>query len=301
MSTDDGRTDPGPRALGASRSEWLCVRGLDTHVRRWGRPGGRPLVLLHGARDCAATFRFVVAALRGDWDVAAPDWRGHGHSGRAPGGYWTHDFLADLEALLDGLGLREPVDVVGHSLGGNVATLYAGLRPDRVRRLVSIDGLGPSPRRLPVDVGRMLVGWLDGLAAPDRRGYASLEEVAARLRAANPRLGAERAALLAEVSAECCADGRWRWLFDPAFRHSLPTLHRLEEWAEIWSRITCPVLWIGSSDTQGDAPSCDEATVAARLALLPQADFVRLADTGHNIHHDRPEEVASLVEEFLLR
>ncbi len=114
---------------GAARSAWLRVRGLDAHVRRWGRPGARPLVLLHGGRECADTFTFLVESLAGDWDVFAPDWRGHGLSGWAEGGYWTHDFIADLEALLDGLGLREPVDVIGHSLGGNVASLYAGLRP----------------------------------------------------------------------------------------------------------------------------------------------------------------------------
>ncbi|MHB2168003.1 alpha/beta fold hydrolase [Alsobacter sp. R-9] len=283
------------------RRETIALRGLACHLWRWGRVGGRPLLLLHGARDCGGSFGFLVAALGGDWDIVAPDWRGHGHSGRAAGSYWMHEFVADLDVLLDTLWSGHEVDVVAHSLGGNVATLHAGLRPGRIRRLVALDAMGPPARRLPVEAAATLVDFLTRQRPRAHRGHATREEVAARLRLSNPRLSQERAAVLAEISAAPGTDGLWRWLFDPAMTRSLPTLHTLAEWQSVWSRVTAPVLWIASGDGPGDTPFYDAATVAERRALLPHAELVRVPGAGHNLHHDRPEEVAALAEAFLLR
>ena len=282
-----------------SRGERLRVRHLTYAIRRWGNPSARPLVLLHGVQDCAATFQFVVDALAQSWNVIAPDWRGHGHSDRAPRDYWIHDFLADLDTLLDELLPEVAIDIVGHSMGGNIGGLYAGLRPDRVRRLVSLDGFGPLVDRVPVNMREALSSFLQPLPGPGA-GYASLDEVAERLVRANHRLPPEKAAFLAEHSTTRDPDGRYRWLFDRSIRSSSPTLHTVAEWGDVWAGATMPVLWIASGDIRPNAPYFGSQAFAERHQLLPHAVTRQLTDTGHNLHHDRPSEVAALIEEFLL-
>jgi pimeloyl-ACP methyl ester carboxylesterase len=283
-------------------ADHLTIRGLRYHVRRWGNPTARPLLLLHGTRDCGATFQFMVDRLTRPWNIVAPDWRGHGLTDHAHGSYWAHDFMADLDVLLDAVFPGQPVDVIAHSMGGNVASLYFAVRPERLKRFVALDAAGPMAWRLPIEPYRLLDEWL-GVVRSDRApaGYASLDEVAERLRKANLRLSRDKAVYLAEVSTSRSADGRYRWLFDPVLLRSLPTLHSVEEWRDVWAHLKAPFLWIGSSDARGEAPGFDDETIARRRTFLPHAEFVRLDDTGHNVHHDRPADVAALAEAFLLR
>jgi len=282
-----------------SRCERLRVRHLTYAIRRWGDPAARPLVLLHGVQDCAATFQFAVDALAQSWNVIAPDWRGHGQSDRAPRNYWMHDFLADLDALLDALLPGATIDIVGHSMGGNIGGLYAGLRPERVRRFVSLDGFGPLVDRVPVNMHAALSSFLQPLPGPGA-GYASLDEVAERLMRANHRLSPEKAAFLAEQSAARDPDGRYRWLFDRSIRSSSPTLHTVAEWGDVWAGATMPVLWIASGDVRQNAPYFGSQAFAERHRLLPHAKTRQVAESGHNLHHDQPAEVAALIEDFLL-
>jgi len=146
-----------------SRSRFIDLRQQRYHVRTWGepRPGEFPLVLLHGWMDVSASFQFVVDALRQERFVVAPDWRGFGltreqGSGPSPfdygraDHYWSVDYLADLDFLLDQIDAElgragAPIDLVGHSMGGNAAMLYAGIRPERVRRLVNLEGITDCP------------------------------------------------------------------------------------------------------------------------------------------------------------
>jgi pimeloyl-ACP methyl ester carboxylesterase len=194
----------------------MTVRGLRYNVRKWGREDDRPILFLHGTQDSSITFQFVVDALRQDWCVFAPDWRGHGHSEWARQGYWFHELLADLDAIVEALFPHERVPLVGHSLGGNVASVYAGLRSDRLTHLVSLDGFGPLTNRVPVDVvsllSRLLV--IRGEEREHAR-YASLDEVAARLRGKNSRLNLPDAHFLAEHLTNEDGNGGRRWRFDP--------------------------------------------------------------------------------------
>ncbi|MHA7165884.1 alpha/beta fold hydrolase, partial [Burkholderia pseudomallei] len=135
-----------------SVSDFVTVRGVKLHVRRWGRPDAPTLYMLHGWMDVAASFQFVVDALAGDWQVIAPDARGFGLSdwpvaAQGGGHYWFHEYLADLEALIDHYTPDGEVNLVGHSMGANVVCLYAGARPQRVRRVVDLEGFGLAPAR----------------------------------------------------------------------------------------------------------------------------------------------------------
>ena len=210
-----------------SRSLCLAVRGLRHHLRRWGPETGKPLILLHGGRDASATFQFMVDCFERDWRIVAPDWRGHGKTERAPQGYWFPDYLADLDAILEALFPGEPVPLVGHSLGGNAACIYAGLRPERVSRLISLDGFGLpdlGPQAAPAQLQRWLAGWREPL--PPHKTYAAVADMAARLRQANPRLDEAKSLFLASELSERLPDGRYTWDFDPRHRAPFATLHR---------------------------------------------------------------------------
>jgi len=296
----------------AARSLFVPLRGLHYHVNAWGEaalatPERPPLVLLHGWMDVGTSFQFVVDALAEAegferW-VLAPDWRGFGRTTwPAVDSYWFADYLGDLDALLGALAPAVAVDLVGHSMGGNVAMSYAGLRPQRLRRLVNLEGFGLPPTT-PSQAPQRLVKWLDALAQPQTmRDYASAAEVAARLTKTNPRLGADKAQWLALQWAQPGADGRWRVRGDPVHKRPSAVPYRVDETLEIWKRITAPLLWVEGdasdpSDRWGERYS--KAEFHARLAVVPQIQRHQLADCGHMVHHDRPQELAALLAAFL--
>ena len=179
------------------RSQFVPIRGLRYHVRTWGDPDHRRLLLLHGWMDVSASFQFVVDALAHDWYVIAPDWRGFGLSDWAPDGYWFPDYFADLDALLDVFSPGAAASIVGHSMGGNVAGIYAGVRPGRVARLVLAEGFGLKPTQ-PSQAPDRFDRWLKEQGRGEGfRAYATLADVAARLRKTNPRLTQDKARFLA--------------------------------------------------------------------------------------------------------
>ena len=144
-----------------SRSEFLTIRGLRTHVRHWGREGAPKLFMAHGWMDMSASFQFVVDALQGDWHVIAHDWRGFGLSERSGNDtYWFPDYFADLEAILDHYSPDAPVNLLGHSMGGNIVSVYAGVRPERIAKLINLEGFG-LPATRPEQAPGRYAKWLD--------------------------------------------------------------------------------------------------------------------------------------------
>jgi len=288
----------------ASRSEFLAVRGLRMHVRHWGEAGAPKLFMLHGWMDVSASFQFMVDCLQGQWHVIAPDWRGFGQSERSGfDTYWFPDYVADLEVLLDHYAPGEAVNLLGHSMGGNIAGIYAGVRPGRIAKLINLEGFGlptTHPKQYPGRVAK----WLDELREPpEMRGYANLDEVAARLRKTNPRLAVERAAFLAAHWAEQERDGQWKILGDPAHKMSAPLLYHVDEIMACWSAITAPVLWVEAEQTDMwrwmGARDQARAEVDRRMSFLNNVTPHMIPQAGHMLHHDQPEMLAALVEEFL--
>lgn len=291
-----------------SRSEFLTVRGLRLHVRHWGEPGAPKLFMLHGWMDMSASFQFMVDCLQGQWHVIAPDWRGFGLSQRSGlDTYWFPDYLADLDALLDHYapadGPTAAINLLGHSMGGNIAGLYAGVRPQRVGKLVNLEGFG-LPAARPAQYPGRVAKWLDELREPPvMRGYASLDEVAARLRKTNPRLSFERAAFLASHWAEQDRDGEWKILGDPAHKMTGPLPYRVDEIMAAWEAITAPVLWVEAEETDmwrwmGPKEQA-RAEIDRRMGHLKQVTARMVPQAGHMLHHDQPELLARMVEEFL--
>ena len=285
-----------------SRSSFLAVRGLRCHLREWGEPGAPQLVLLHGWMDVSASFQFVVDAFARDWHVLAPDWRGFGLSEAGPGDcYWFPDYLGDLDAIVDAVSPDRPVRLVGHSMGGNVALLYAGVRPARVRATVNLEGFGLKDC-VPAQAPGRYARWLDQLKSPPpARRYGSVADVADRLRRNNARLDAQRAAFLAEHWSRRTAQGDYEVAGDPVHKIVNPVLYRWPEVAACWSAIACPVLWVEATDTDAHRWAGEADEIARRVAVLKSAQVARVADAGHMLHHDQPRQVARLIEEFLDR
>lgn len=281
-----------------STSAFVPLRDRRMHFRVWGDAAAPKLFLLHGWGDASASFQFVVDALHREWRVIAPDWRGFGGSQWNRDAYWFPDYIADLDALLEHWSPGEPGRIVGHSMGGNVATLYAGIRPERVAGIVNLEGFGLRPTH-PEDAPDRYGKWLGQLREePGFRVYTDEQAFAARLRHDNPRLTQERAVFLAGHLGEA-TEGGVRFAADPRHRWVNPVLYRIEEARACWRRVTAPVLWVRGADSgflREYIP--DETDYRERLACLAHARDVLLTDCGHNIHHDRPEEVARLIEEF---
>jgi len=285
-----------------SQSHIVQVRGVRYHVRTWGRESHAKLVLLHGWMDVSASFQFLVDALTRDWYVIAPDWRGFGLSEWASGGYWFPDYIADLDVLLRELAPAEPVHLAGHSMGGNVAGLYAGTRPTRIASLTLLEGFG-LPRTQPAAAPDRYEKWLTEIADPPAfKPYASFEAVAARLRQNNPRLTRERAEFLAPHWAKQLADGTVVLRSDPAHKMANPVLYRLEEALACWQRITAPVLWVwGDGEWLRKWLRGNESDLAQRRAAFGNLSEHTIADAGHMMHQDQPEELARVLEDFVTR
>ena len=292
-----------------SRSEFVPIRQLQYHVRQWGTPSpdAPPLVLVHGWMDVAASFQFVVDALSHDHWVIAPDWRGFGLTETpATDNFWFPDYLADLDFLLDHYVGDQPVHLVGHSMGGHIATLYAGVRPERVRRLINLEGFGMPASRSAQAPGRY-AKWMDELKGLQRgemelKPYDSLEAVAQRLIKTNPRLGSDQAHWLAQHWARANAQGEWRILGHAGHKVVNAQLFRVDEVQAIYQRISAPMLCVvASSDSLGGwwKGKYTLEEFKQRIAVVPQVTHAVIQDAGHMLHHDQPQALAELIESFL--
>jgi pimeloyl-ACP methyl ester carboxylesterase len=297
-----------------SRSEFVPIRTLSYHVRVWGTPGpGKvPLVLMHGWMDVAASYQFMVDALTQDHYVIAPDWRGYGLTA-CPGidNYWFPDYLADLDALLDHYAPDQVVNLVGHSMGGNVVMQYAGVRPERIRRLVNLEGFG-MPQTRPAQAPGRYAKWLDQLKSLHQgelalRPYDSVDGVARRLMKTNPRLarddaGRHKAEWLAPQWARQNAAGQWEIMGDAAHKIINANLYQVEEVQAIFARITAPTLCVEATDNSLDFWHKGKYTLAEyreRIKAVPNLQTAKIDDAGHMLHHDQPEALARLIEGFI--
>ena len=287
-----------------SRSEFIQLRGLRTHVRHWGEPDAPILFMLHGWMDVAASFQFVVDNFSRDWHVIAPDWRGFGLTERLHGDcYWFADYLGDLDALLHHYCPDQAVTLIGHSMGGNVAGIYAGVRPHRVAKLVNLEGFGLAATQ-PAMAPARYAKWLDELREPPTmRSYETIDGVVERLMKTNPRLAPERAQFLAAHWAAPNADGQWEILGDPAHKITGATLYRVDEVMACWEKISAPVLWVEAKESDlwrwmGGREKV-RAELDRRRAAIPSVKTAVINEAGHMVHHDQPELLARLIEDFL--
>jgi pimeloyl-ACP methyl ester carboxylesterase len=284
------------------RHETLRVRGLDMHLTRWGPEPSEselPVFLLHGWLDSGETFQFMVDALQRDWPLVALDWRGFGRSEWPQQGYWFPDYFGDLDALLDLLSPAAPARIVGHSMGGNIACSYAGIRPERVRCLVNLEGFGlarTSPEQAPARMRK----WLHQLKAPSvRKEYASFEELAGIIRFRYPRFSEAQAAFVARAWGKLDAVGQVRLAGDPRHHWVNPVLYKREDTEACWRELRAPLLMLMGEESDILAKLGADGTSARFRAIFPNVEIARIPGAGHMLHIERPDLVARLVESFL--
>jgi pimeloyl-ACP methyl ester carboxylesterase len=278
------------------------VRGLKMHLTRWGpeaSAGEPPVFLLHGWLDAGETFQFIVDALKKNWPVIAPDWRGFGRSEWPQEGYGFPDYLGDFDALLDQLSPDAAVRVVGHSMGGNIANLYAGLRPARVRCVINLEGLG-LPRTSPQDAPKRMRKWLDQIKSPTvEKTYNSFEQLASIIQFRYPRFAPGAAAFVARIWGTMDEDGRVRLAADPRHHWVNPILYKREDAEATWGEIRAPTLVVLGQESDYLPRLGADGTIEALRAAYPGADVISIEGAGHMLHIERPDAVAPVVEAFL--
>ncbi len=280
----------------------VLTTGLTYRVLEWG--GADPsldhtVVVLHGFLDFAWSWaRVVDAGLSGRFHVVVPDLRGHGDSDWIGAGGYYHflDYLADLDDLIEKLG-RGRVSLVGHSMGGSIASYFTGAFPTRIASLALLEGTGPPEQTTPMP--DRVVAWLTGcrrVRSRPRNDYGSVAEAAAQLRRHDRLLDQPLALELAARATIAAADGRLRFKHDPLHATSGPYPFRLEVAESFWRRIPCPVLLVEGSESPFRHPRPQADRRRACFADVRQAE---LAGAGHMMHRHRPAELAALLAEFL--
>jgi pimeloyl-ACP methyl ester carboxylesterase len=298
------------QVLKNSTSQFVPIRNLQYHVRTWGtrKAGQLPLVMVHGWMDVSASFQFVVDAIKADRYIVAPDWRGYGKTlVPSTDNYWIPDYLADLDGLLDWLDCPQ-VDLLGHSLGGNVVMLYSGIKPERIHRLINLEGFG-MPRTKPENAAKRYVQWMSELKKMNKgelnlTAYDSADGVARRLMKTNKRLPSDKAQWLARHWASENANGQWEILGDAAHKVVNANLYQVDEALSLYSQITAPTLAVEAADNEMDkwwAGKYSLAEYHERLKSVPNCKIEHITDAGHMMHHDQPEVLAAMIEAFLER
>lgn len=280
-----------------------AVRGLRHRLLEWGEPEARPVFYLHGWGDTAATFQFVIDALHNDWPdgwrVLAHDWRGFGETEWGGPLYWFPEYLADLDALLEAYTPDEPAVLIGHSMGANVAALYAGARPERVRGFVNIEGFGlpdSNPSNAPAHYDR----WLKQVAGKSHfASYSHFDELAARVRKHSPRMDSAKARFVAREWAAEVAAGDIRLKADPAHRLPNAIQYRRAEAEACWQAIKAKTILIAGSETsfREAIESWFDPDPARRP--FPGAELAVIENTGHMLHFEAPGPLAAAIGHFL--
>lgn len=287
------------RSLRPAQNQTLDARGLTFHLYRWAGRDPDPLVLLHGWGDTGETYQFLVDCFTADRTCIAIDMRGFGRTQRPVDGYWFPDYLADLDALLDQLAPDAPVDLIGHSMGGNIAMLYAGVRPRRIRRLVNLEGFG-MPRTTPDQAPARYAQWLDEVKqGSEFNVYDSYEQLARVLARRNPRTSKDRLDFIARSWGRAREDGKIELRADPTHKRVNPVLYSREQAEACWRAIEAPLLFVLGDQSDLVKRMGEELEEYKLRALFHTGVFATINDAGHMMHHERPEEVAAVIEEFL--
>lgn len=290
--TDD---TPGPT------SHTFFSQRLRLHYVDWGNPSAPPLLLVHGGRDHCRNWDWVAAALRHDWHIIAPDLRGHGDSQWSPdGNYSMAGYVYDLAQLIHQQKLA-PVTILAHSLGGNISLRYAGIYPENVKKLIAIEGLGPSPKiiaeRQKKTIDQRMREWIEeerALSGRLPRRYASIEDAFKRMQEENKHLSPEQARHLTAQGVNQNEDGTYSWKFDNYVRAWPPYDMTQADIEHLWSRIACPTLLVYGKESWASNPAED-----GRIKHFKNAEVVTFEGAGHWVHHDRLDDFLAKVRAFL--
>ncbi|MFV0296627.1 MAG: alpha/beta fold hydrolase [Hyphomicrobiaceae bacterium] len=282
-------------------SRYFTSQRLRLHYVDWGNPDAPPLLLVHGGRDHCRNWDWIARRLRKDWHVIAPDLRGHGNSDWSKSAnYSMAGYVYDLAQLIHQQKLA-PVTIIGHSLGGAITVRYAGIYPEMVKRFVSIEGLGRSPKSQAEVEAKTMVAkmreWVESTrsaAARQPRRYKSIEEALARMQEQNKHLSDDQARHLTLHGVNQNEDGTFTWKFDNYVRVWLPYDMPQPDIEAVWRNVNSPALMVYGKESWASDPRTD-----GRAENFSTSQFVQIAGAGHWVHHDQLETFMTLVEPFI--
>lgn len=273
----------------------LDLPHLTLAATAWGDPALPPLLAVHGWLDNAASFSTLAPLLASRFHVVALDLPGHGRSAHRPPGTWYHyiDYLGDLHGAAVALGWSR-FSLLGHSLGGAVASAYAAAHPERVERLLLVESLGPLTQTAEAALDQLRKG------AADREGYSDkalriFPDIAMAVTTRERAGGISNAAALALVERGLRAvDGGWSWSSDPRLTLASPLRYTEEQIRTILRGITAPALLVLCEPATPYLPS---AMMDARASCIAGIRVERMPG-NHHLHLENPAPVAEAILRF---
>ncbi|MBD3647596.1 MAG: alpha/beta hydrolase [Pseudomonadales bacterium] len=272
---------------------------LKLHYLDWGNADAPDLLLIHGVHDHCHSWDWVSQQLCTDYHVVVPDLRGHGDSQWAKGSSYNHlDYVYDIAQLVHQENL-DPVNIVAHSMGGTLACLFAGIYPEKVASLISVEGVGGIPNwyRGEGHPGQRIRGWIDNmrnLAGRTPRKYESLSDAFQRMQRSNPHLSEDRARHLTIHGSNRNEDGTYTWKFDNYTYARSPFGMPWEDMVQLWEAIDCPTLLLNAKQGFGHRTGQNDT-----LKHFRHGELVDIDGAGHWVHHDQFDEFMRIVGQFL--
>lgn len=283
------------------RTNQLDVRGLRYHVQEWGKEGAPKLFMLHGWMDCGASFGYMMPELSERYHVIAPDLRGFGETEHAPSGYWFADYFADLEVLLNVYAPSGKVDLVGHSMGGNIVMLYAGIRPDRVGRVLSLEGLGLPPTEPSDSVTKYRQWMTEILSEEPSKVYPNVNLLKHSIRKGNPQLPDSVIEDLVYLWGKPVGDqGAMMLKHDHHHRYTNPVRYNFADTMDIWRNATAQVGLVVALESmllKRFQPHRRIEQVMQACQIQPK-HYYQLEKCGHMLHLEKPDKTSEIILDF---
>ncbi len=286
-------------------SLYLQTNGLKLHILHYENKDAPNILMLHGWMDCALSFQFCIDAMQNQWNIYSLDWRGFGLSQWQTAGYYDRMMMvSDLKNVVDYLSPHAPMHICGHSMGGMLAALYAGLYPQRVKSLVLAEGFGLPDMPMSTALDKM-TQFMDAnsLDVQHRaRVIHDLTSVIKKLAQKNPLMQPEHIAFMAEALTQA-QDDCFIYKADPKHHLSQPYWYHEPLLASMWSRIEAPVLWIEGDDVAHNyyLNLMREHLPERKKHFKTLTADVRIPNAGHLMQWEAPKAFAQAIEAFWLQ
>ncbi len=277
------------------------VRGLRTRIQEWGDPANPTLIMLHGWMDCGATYQYVAEHLEHDFHLVAPDLRGFGETEHAPG-YWFPDYFADLDVILDKYA-PNGANLVGHSMGGNIVTMYAGIQPQKVNKVLILEALGMPPTE-PNEAPDKYRRWMQEiLSGEPSKVYPNVDVFKMSIRKGNPSLSEQRVDDLVHMWGQPYGDnGAYQLKHDHKHRYANPVRYNFDDVLEVWEQVRARVGLVMADQSWMYRRFSDSGRIkhARQVLRIHDDDYLMVRDAGHMLHIEQPEQTAESIRRFFV-
>lgn len=278
----------------------LMVRGLRTCIQEWGDPAKPTIVLLHGWMDCGASFDYMANYLGDEFHLVAPDLRGFGDTEHAPS-YWFPDYFADLDVILDKYSPAQPCNLVGHSMGGNIVTMYAGIQPQRVDKVLILEALGMPPTEPNEAPGRYR-RWLREIVTDEpSKVYPNVEVFKMSIRKGNPSLSEDVVDDLVQLWGKPHGkNGAMQLKHDHKHRYANPVRYNFDDVLAVWEQVSARVGLVMAEQSWMYQRFSESGRIeqAKDVLNIVEQDYSLVRDSAHMLHIEQPEQTAKCVRQF---